>query len=185
MNVWTIVEGRAKSQKGRGMIVVFPPSPLALPSSLRRASLCLFVGLLGLAVPLEAPAQLRTDTLFTWRGYTRTATCRLQIYAVPSDEDRPYTIVLHEIAENGGASTLTDASYLAELVGRQFEIDPAKATWLFFWGAFSYEGAVPNKRKELFLRATFRWNKSGTLSTPSWRVVTREQVEDYTDRQFR
>jgi hypothetical protein len=138
-----------------------------------------------LAVPLEASAQLRVDTLFTWRGYARAATCRLQIYAVPSDEDRPHTVVLRELAENDGASTLTDARHLVELVGRRFEIDPAAATWVFHWGAFSFEGAAPNKRKEMFLRATFRWNKSGTLDTPSWRVVTRAQVEDYTDRQFR
>lgn len=152
---------------------------------MRCVLLCLFAGLLGLAGPPQASAQLRADTVFTWRGYARASTCRLRIYATPSDEDRPHTIVLRELAENDGASTIADARHLVELVGRQFEIDPSEATWIFHWGAFSYEGAVPNKRKELFLRATFRWNKSGTLSTPSWRVVTREQVEDYTGRLFR
>ncbi len=152
---------------------------------MRRAFLCLFVGLLSLAVAPQASAQLRADTVFTWRGYARASTCHLRIYATPSDEDRPHTVIIRELAENDGVSAVSDARHLVELVGRRFEIDPAEATWVFHWGAFSYEGAAPNKRKELFLRATFRWNKSGTLSTPSWRVVTREQVEDYTDRLFR
>lgn len=141
--------------------------------------------LISLAAPSQASAQLRADTVFTWRGYGRPSTCGLRIYATPIDEDRPHTVIIREQAENGGASTIADARHLVELIGRRFEIDPAEATWVFHWGAFSYDGAVPDKRKELFLRATFRWNKSGTLSTPSWRVVTRAQVEDYTDRQFR
>ena len=150
-----------------------------------RAFLGLFVGLIGLAAPSDVSAQLRADTVFTWRGYARASTCHLRIYATPSDEDRPHTIIIRELAENTGASSIADARHLVELVGRRFEIDPAAVTWIFHWGAFSYEGAAPNKRKELFLRATFRWNKSGSLGTPSWRVVTREQVEDYTDRLFR
>ncbi len=74
---------------------------------------------------------------------------------------------------------------LVELIGRKFEVDPAQAYWVCHWGAFSFEGAQPNKRKELFLRATFRRTKNQSLGTPSWRVVTREEVEEYTDRQFR
>ena len=152
---------------------------------MRRVYVSLFIFLLGLTVPPHASAQLRADTVFTWRGYGRASTCGLRIYATPFDEDRPHTVIIREQAENDGASTVADARHLVELIGRRFEIDPAEATWVFHWGAFSYEDAAPNKRKELFLRATFRWNKSGTLSTPTWRVVTRAQVEDYTDRQFR
>ena len=152
---------------------------------MRRTLPCFLIILLSLAVPSQASAQLRADTVFTWRGYGRASICGLRIYATPTDEDRPHTVIIREQAENDGASIIADARHLVELLGRQFEIDPAEATWVFHWGAFSYDGAAPNKRKELFLRATFRWNKSGTLSTPSWRVITRAQVEDYTDRQFR
>ena len=146
---------------------------------------CLVVGLISLAVPPQAPAQLRADTVFTWRGYARASMCRLRIYATPADEDRPHTVIIREQAENSGVSTVADARHLVELVGRRFEIDPAEATWIFHWGAFSFEGAEPNRRKELFLRATFRRNKNQSLGTPSWRVVSREEVEAYTDRQFR
>ena len=141
--------------------------------------------LISLFGTLAAAAQPRVDTVFTWQGYARPSSCHLRIYATPADEARPHTVVLREIAENRGASTVADARHLAELIGRQYDIDPAAATWVFHWGAFSYAGAAPDKRKELFLRATFRWNKSGTLSTPLWRVISRAQVDAYTDRQFR
>ena len=132
-----------------------------------------------------ASAQLLVDTLFTWQGYTRIATCHLRIYKTAPDEDRPHTVVIRELAENDGPSTTSDARHLVELIGRQYDVDPAQAYWVFHWGAFSYAGAEPNKRKELFLRATFRRNKNQGLGTPLWRVVTRKEVEDYTDRQFR
>ncbi len=152
---------------------------------MHRVALSLYLGLLALAIPSTTLAQLRIDTVFTWRGYGRMATTHLQIYDISTEEDRPYTIILRELADNRGASTVHDARHLVELIGRQYDIDPAETTWVFHWGGFSFAGAEGNKRKELFLRATFRRNKSGTLGTASWRVVTREHVEVYTDRQFR
>ena len=116
-------------------------------------------GLLGLVSPSQAKAQLQVDTVFTWRGYTRPATCHLRIYTSPTDDARPHTVLIRELAENAGGSTVSDARHLVELIGRRFAVDPAEAHWVFHWGAFSYAGATPDRRKELFLRATFRWNK--------------------------
>lgn len=139
--------------------------------------------LLALA-PLSAHGQLVTDTLFTWRSYTQTGQCRVLVYATPQDEDRSHTVVLREVAGNRGPSTIDDASYLVEEIGRHFGVDPTAAYWVFHWGAFSYsDDGGPDK--ELFVRATFRRTKSGNLGSPYWRVVTRAEVEDYTDRQFR
>lgn len=136
-------------------------------------------------LPAGLRAQPLADTLLTWQGYGRTSQCRVRIYPTPPDAERTHTVVLQELAANHGASTLDEATYLAERVGRHFDLDPALVYWIFHWGAFSFEGAAPDRRKELFLRATFRWTKRQTLGTPQWRVVTREEVEDYTDRLFR
>ncbi|GIV58258.1 MAG: hypothetical protein KatS3mg043_2194 [Rhodothermaceae bacterium] len=151
--------------------------------SLARA---LTLGLLFLLPVPPAPAQLQVDTLFTWQGYRGEGVCRLRIYRTPpSDKDRTHVVILQELAENGGPSTVQDARYLADLVGRTFGFDPASAYWIFHWGPFSYEGARPDDRRELFLRATFRRSESQRLGSPTWRVVAREEVEKYTDRQFR
>ncbi len=152
---------------------------------MRRVLPCLLVGVFVAAFAPSARTQPLVDTLVTWQGYARTATCHLRIYAAPPGEERARTVVLRELAENAGPSTVDDARHLAEVVGRRFGIDPVEATWVFHWGAFSFEGASPNPRKQLFLRATFRRLKSQHLSTPSWKVVSREEVEQYTDRQFR
>ncbi|WP_456424761.1 hypothetical protein [Rhodocaloribacter sp.] len=154
---------------------------------MRSPVLCRLAALLCLTVPLAAPAraQLVADTLFAWKGYDGTGKCRVRIYKTPpSDETRTHVVVIRELAENKGPSTVNDARHLAEMIGRTYGIDPTMAYWIFHWGAFSYEGARPNKRKELFLRATFRRTKTQRLGAPTWRVITREDVEDYTDRQF-
>ena len=142
--------------------------------------------LLGMAgTPYPAGAQVLADTVFAWRDYGRTARCRVRIYQAPPEADRTRVVVLEELAENGGASTLDDARHLVDLLGRHFDVAPEDALWVFHWGAFSFEGARPDGRKELFLRATFRRGSGGALGTPSWRLVTRAEVEDYTDRLFR
>ncbi len=136
-----------------------------------------------LLLPTAMQAQALSDTLFAWQGYGRSSTCRLSIYPTPADEERPFTVVVREVGDNSGASTLDDARYLVEQVGRTFGLDPAEATWVFHWGAFSYEGGQGGK--EVLLRATFRRGKRGDLTTPLWRLVTRAEVEEITDRQFR
>jgi len=150
---------------------------------MRVALVCCFIGLIA-ASPLSA--QPLTDTLITWRGYARTAQTQVHLYPGPPDaETRTRTIVVKELATNRGPSTLSDVRYLAEHIGRQFGIDPAQATWIFHWGAFSFDGADPSSDKELFLRATFHRTSTNRLSTPYWKVVDRNAVRELTDRRFR
>jgi hypothetical protein len=150
---------------------------------MRTTLIACFVGLLT-AFPLSA--QPLADTLITWRGYARTAEARVHLYPGPPDEEtRTRTILVRELAANRGPSTLSDVRYLAEHVGRQFGIDPAQATWIFHWGAFSFDGATPGSDKEVFLRATFRRTSTNRLSTPYWKVINRNTVRELTDRRFR
>lgn len=140
------------------------------------------------ALPAPGHAQILADTVFTWQGYGQPGRCRVRVYATPPGEERTHTVVIQELAENAGPSTLDDAALLAELVGRHFGVAPPDAFWVFHWGAFSFDssfdGARADRRKELFLRATFRRTERGALGAPSWRVVTREEVETATDRLF-
>lgn len=141
---------------------------------------------LGLFPALPLFAQPLADTLVTWRGYARTAQTRVHVYPGPPDEEtRTRTLVVQELAINRGPSTLDDVRYLAEHVGRQFGIDPSAATWVFHWGAFSYDTAAPDDDKELFLRATFSRTSTGRLGTPYWKVIDRDAVRALTDRRFR
>lgn len=153
----------------------FDPSPGPM-------RIALLAPLLVLLTTSSLAAQPLADTLFTWRGYAQVAQCDVAIYPTPPDEERTRTIVVRELAENRGPSTIDDARYLAELIGRQFQINPAEAYWIFHWGAFSYPGA--DGRKELFLRATFRRTSSGQLGSPYWRVISRDEVRELTDRRF-
>lgn len=146
---------------------------------------CSLLAFLLLPGPSVSRAQPLADTLFSWRGYARTARCQVRVYPTPPDEERTRTVMVKELAENRGPSTVDDARYLAELIGRQFGIDPAVAYWIFHWGAFSYAGAEPDPDKELFLRVTFRRTSTGRLSTPYWRVIRRNEVRELTDRRFR
>jgi hypothetical protein len=142
--------------------------------------------LLGGLLPVgTAQAQLLADTTFAWKGYGKTGSCRMQVYHSPQELERPHTVVLQEVASNSGPTIVADARYLVEQIGREFGLDPAGATWVFHWGAFSYAEAPVSSDKELFLKATFRRNDNHSLTTPNWRVVSREEVEAATDRQFR
>ncbi len=140
--------------------------------------------LLLAGAPHAGAAQALVDTLFGWQGYAAPSSAHLRIYKAPRAEARTHTIVIGEAAGNAGATAASEAQHLAELVGRAYHIDPAAAYWVFHWGAFSFPGAAPS-RKELFLRATFRRSESGSLSSPTWRLLSRREVEDLTDRRFR
>jgi hypothetical protein len=153
---------------------------------LRLSLLAALIALIALpAGPRPARAQLVVDTLFAWQGYGQRARCRVQVYRIPPDDDRTHTVVLRELAENHGPSTLDDARHLVELVGRQLGVDPEAAHGIFYWGPYSYDGARPDRGKELFLRATFRRTGRGALGAPSWRLLSREEVDAVTDRLFR
>lgn len=132
-----------------------------------------------------AGAQLVADTVLTWPTYGEPGRCRVQIFRVPDDDERAHTVVLREVAENRGPLGLYDARHVAELVGRQYGIDPAAAYWVFHLGRHTYEPGQQERRHEVFLRATFRRTSGGGLGTPAWRLLTRAEVEALTDRLFR
>lgn len=131
----------------------------------------------------SAYAQPLADTLVSWRGYARVSTAQVQVYpAPPGDERRDRTIVVRELADSRGPSTVDDVTYLADLIGRHFRLDPARAYWILHWGAFSFREA--HDGKELFLRVTFRRTSSGRLSSPHWRALSHVDVLELTDRRY-
>src|SRR5690554_3984928 len=146
-----------------------------------------FLTVVLIAASIGAPAngQALIDTLFSWQGYGRTGACRVLVYRTPPGNERTHTVVIREIAENTGPTAMSDARHLVELIGRGLNVDPDSTNWIFHYGDFSYPGARSTSRKELFLRATFRRTRSGSLGAPSWHVITRADVEDLTDRLFR
>ena len=91
--------------------------------------------------------------------------------------------MLKELGDNPGKATTDEIGYLAEHIGRAYNIDPTTAYWVVHWGAFSYHGAQ-STNKELFIRATFKRTSTQRIGAPQWRIITREEVEKYTDRQF-
>ena len=140
---------------------------------------------LGFLIALSAHAQPRVDTTITWRSYSRTGTAHVQVYPGPPDDEETHTIVVKELAENQGPSTIDDVQYLADLIGRRLGVDPTTAYWVLHWGGFSFEGADPDADKALFLRATFNRTKSGNLSSPYWNVISETDVRELTDRRWR
>ena len=145
----------------------------------------LALAVFGALVSLPAGAQSLTDTTITWRSYSRTGTATVQVYPGPPDDEETHTIVVREVAENQGPSTVDDFQYLADRVGRRFGVDPTMAYWVLHWGGFSFEGADPDADKALFLRATFNRTKSGNLSSPYWKVLSETDVRELTDRRWR
>ncbi len=130
-------------------------------------------------------AQLVSDSTYSWRSYASIASCSISIYATHSTREKTRTklVVIREIADNAGPAATADARYLADRIARDFGFDPVEAVWVFHWGSFSYTGAA-DSRRELFVRATFRRTDSGTLGGALWRIVSREQLEELTDRAF-
>jgi hypothetical protein len=137
-----------------------------------------------LIAPRPAAAQLLADTTVTWQSYSRDGTTRARLYATPSGEERTRVVVLTELAANDGPSTVKELRHLAELIGRQYRFDPADAYFVVHWGAHSYAGAEASGR-ELLLRAGFSRTSTGNLSSPNWYLLSREQLREMTDRQFR
>ena len=117
----------------------------------------------------------------TWRSYgggTLSATATLYGNTSRHDSDeRSYSVVLVQ-GEGNRAPITEDAKYLAEIIGRDLGVSPTRLAFLF---RFAVEGTD----RPLTIRATFRLSSSGNLVSPSWRVLSAEEVEDYTDRQLR
>lgn len=139
--------------------------------------------LLFLSTEQASYGQMLADTLYSWQGYSKPALCGIQLFKNPSESSKKYTVVLTELAENTGPTTTTEIGYLAEAIGRTYHFDPTMAFWVIHWGDFSYSSANKSN-KELFIRATFRRTASQRIGAPQWRIISREDVENYTDRQF-
>lgn len=142
-------------------------------------ALLLIASVLFLVAPAQAQMAQPTfdDAPFTWQEYGRSAQCDLALHRdLADDQDRPHIAVLTERADNEGPSVVDDLRYVAEQIGRAHDLDPAHVTWIVRWGADAYQGAQGGK--EIVLQARFRRTKTGNLSTPSWRVLSREQADD-------
>ena len=152
----------------------------------------LIVALMPLAPWVSAqdlePVTLPSATVQQWQGYTltwrsynggtRSATATLYGNTSRHDsEQRPFTVVLVQ-GEGNPAPITEEAAYLAEIIGRDLGVSPTRL-------AFVYRFAVEGSRRPLSIRATFRLSSTGRLVAPSWRVLSSEEVEDYTDRQLR
>lgn len=137
--------------------------------------LLVVMGVLGAGAQAQA-----IDTLFTWKTYDAESMTRVRVFA-SEDEERPITAVVDELAENDGAVVTDDVRYFVDTFGRAFGFDPTEITFVFrFSGAsFSPEGTDD---KQILLRATFRRTSTGNLSSPSWRLLSRDELADLTDR---
>ena len=135
----------------------------------------------------RATVQEWQDKPLTWRSYgggTLSATATLYGNASRHDGDeRSYSVVLVQ-GEGNRAPITEDAKYLAEIIGRDLGVPPTRLAFLFRFAVAPTCGAEGTDRP-LTIRATFRLSSSGNLMSPSWRVLSAEEVEDYTDRQLR
>ena len=138
---------------------------------------------LVLAADVRAQSGPLHDEELSWRTYASTRSARVRVYASP-DERRPRTVVVDDVATNGGAIT-DEATFVADLVGREIGFDPTEATFVFRYTPASFVEGGRDGGKTLLLRATFRRSSSGTLGAPEWRVLTPEALDDLTDRAFR
>ena len=126
-----------------------------------------------------APAQ-PADTLVTWQTYGQEGITRVRTFPA-NDEDRPLTFVVDELAENRAGAVTDDVRYFADHLGRQFGVDPTTATFVFrFTGESFCEDGTDDKL--LLLRATFRRTSAGNISSPSWRLISRDELAELTDR---
>ncbi len=163
----------------------------------------LFAFLLALALFAPAPAagqapppvRLSAATVADWQGRTlswrssrqageandgRTRTATATVYGNEADDhaERPYTVVLTDDGTDREPIT-DDARFLADLVGRDLGVDPVRLAFLY---RVERAGERP---RPLTVRATARRSSAGRLVSPSWRVLSSEEVEDYTAQRRR
>ena len=72
---------------------------------------------------------------------SESCTAQVAVYPGPPDEEETHTIVVKELARNRGPTVVNDFPYLADLVGRQVGLDPAKYGDQFAGGSV----AIPNQ----------------------------------------
>ncbi len=147
---------------------------------MNRTIFCIACVVLAFDVPPHDAVAQTADREITWRTYAAERSARVRVF--PSDnERRPTTIVLDDRHTNGGPIT-DDATFVADLVARELSIDPTNATFVFRFTPASFSGDASENGKTLLLRATFGRTGSGALSSPSWRVLTDDGLDDLLDR---
>lgn len=141
--------------------------------------------LAGLVLAACAPASLAQvhDRELRWRTYSAERSARVRVYLC-DDERRPRTVVLDDRASNPEAIT-AEATYVADLVGRELGFDPTGATFVFRFTPAAFVPDASERGKTLLVRATFGRTASGALAAPQWRLITSEALEDLTDRALR
>lgn len=137
---------------------------------------------LALLLVVPAAAAQPADTLVTWRTYGQEGLARVRTFE-SNDEDRPLTVVVDERADNRAGLVTDDVRYFVETFGRSVGVDPAEASFVFRFNGASFCADGPED-KTLLLRATFTRTKTGRLSAPNWRVLTRDELAELTDRAF-
>ena len=129
------------------------------------------------------PGVALHDEVVTWRTYSSERSARVRVFA-SGDERRPVTAVVDDRAANGGAVT-DEAAFVADHVGRSLGFDPVAATFVFRFTPAAFVEGAGDDGKTLLLQATFRRTASGGLGSPSWRVVSPDQLGELTDRALR
>ena len=148
------------------------------------------LALVSLLVLAGAPAAAQDGPLHdqevTWQGYgaEQARAARVRVFLC-DDERRPHTVVVDDRAGNGATPVTDEAPYVAETIGRTLGFDPTAATFVFRFTEAAFTDGGSDAGKALLVRATFRRTSSGSLGAPTWHVITREALEDLTDRQMR
>lgn len=129
-----------------------------------------------------AQSSGNSDRTINWRTYDLGFERSARVRVFPSvDERRSVAVVIDESAGGERPST-AEARYVAEVIGRAFGFDPVDASFVFRYTGQSFVENASDRGKELLLRATFRRLASGNLGSPSWRVMSREELSRLTDR---
>lgn len=146
----------------------------------------LSLGIFILFSGVISPAQVLTEQVIEWNsdGY-QTSKCHVTLYKADEIETRGKThiVVLRELAENTGRTTLDDAKYLAEYVTARFSLELEQVLFIHYVGAFSFGDG--KGRKAILMATSFKKQENGRLTSPSWRLSSFEDLANYTDRQFK
>lgn len=140
----------------------------------------LWILLLPFLTPSITHAQI-ADTLITWRTYTQESQARMHLYE-SGNEARPLTAVIDDSAANSSGPATDDARFLAETIGRQIGRDPVEITFVFRFTAASFCEGAPAGPRQLLVRATFSRTQTGALASPTWRIISRDELARLTDR---
>lgn len=144
-------------------------------------TLTAFVATLLVLLCVTDTASAQTvDREITWRTYSAERSARVRTFPC-EDERRPTTIVVDDRHSNGGPIT-DDATFVADLVGREMSVDPTNATFVFRFTPAAFSSDASDSGKTLLLRATFGRTGSGALSSPNWRVITEDGLDELLDR---